>query len=160
MLLRTLSDVLGRDAAVAAKRPTRAAASPAMGLHILLAEDNPVNRKVALMMLERLGCRADAVVNGVEAVHAVLSGSYDLVLMDVQMPELDGLSATAQIRERESARGRRTVIVAMTAHAMNEDRERCLAAGMDGYISKPVRARALEDLLNRWRGSEDAGAAA
>jgi GAF domain-containing protein/CheY-like chemotaxis protein len=109
---------------------------------ILLAEDNPVNRKIALRLLDRMGYAADVAGNGLEAIAALESSRYDVVLMDVQMPELDGLEATRQIRQRwPDGRGPR--IVAMTANAMEGDREACIAAGMDDYISKPIRPEAL-----------------
>jgi signal transduction histidine kinase/ActR/RegA family two-component response regulator len=111
-------------------------------LTILLAEDNAVNQKLALKLLARMGYRADLAVNGAQAVEAVERRRYDLVLMDVQMPELDGLEATRRIVERFPAEGRPR-IVAMTANAMDGDRERCLAAGMDAYISKPIRVEEL-----------------
>ncbi len=113
-------------------------------LRILLVEDNAVNQKVALRLLGRLGCQATVANNGREAIAAVQAQSFDLVLMDVQMPEMDGLTATQNIRQWEKEQGKPPVpIVAMTANAMAEDRERCLAAGMNEHIGKPVR---LEDL--------------
>jgi CheY-like chemotaxis protein len=118
--------------------------------HILVAEDNITNQKVARLMLEKLGCKVDTVADGQEAIDAVRRARYDLVLMDCQMPELDGYSATAAIRREEGASGIRTPIVALTANAMEGEEERCLAAGMDGYISKPVRADALAAVVARW----------
>jgi CheY-like chemotaxis protein len=122
---------------------TTAAASvdEADGLRILLAEDNAVNQKLALRLLERMGHRADVVEDGQAALDALETGDYDLVLMDVQMPELDGLEATRRIRTRWPDRPIR--IVGLTANAMAGDREECLAAGMDDYVSKPVRPEAL-----------------
>jgi CheY-like chemotaxis protein len=119
------------------------------GLNVLLAEDNGVNRMVALRMLKRLGCRVDDAIDGSEAVAAVTCGSYDIVLMDVQMPVMDGLEATAEIRRLER-NGYRIPIIAMTADAMEGDRERCLEAGMDDYISKPVGRGPLAEALARW----------
>jgi len=116
---------------------------------ILVAEDNPINAKVALRILERLGFAADAVANGREAVEAARSGAYDAVLMDWQMPVMDGLQAAAEIRRAEPP-GRRLPIIAMTASAMEGDRSACLAAGMDDHIGKPVRPDTLKAVLRRW----------
>jgi CheY-like chemotaxis protein len=114
---------------------------------ILLAEDNPVNQRVGQHLLSQLGYRSDVVGNGVEAIAALHNRAYDLVLMDVQMPVMDGLEATRRIREQWRDRGPR--IIAMTANAMRDDRDKCLAAGMDDYIAKPVHFLTLQAVLER-----------
>ncbi len=119
------------------------------GMNVLLAEDNEVNQAVAEHQLERLGFHIDSVTNGKDAVVKATAFPYDLILMDVQMPELDGLTATGQIR-RSLAHPRQPIILAMTAHAMQGDRERCIDAGMDDYISKPVRPHELYEKLMMW----------
>lgn len=121
----------------------------------LLAEDNPVNQMVACRQLEGMGYRVDAVQNGLEVLDALEQQSYDLILMDCQMPKLDGYETTRRIRSREDRRegqGRAVPIVALTAHAMKGDRERCLEVGMNDYISKPFRKEQLKVMLNRWLG--------
>jgi CheY-like chemotaxis protein len=117
-------------------------------LRILLAEDNTTNQKLALRLLRQMGYRADVAGNGLEAIEALARQPYDVVLMDVQMPEMDGLEATRQICQRWTP-GERPHIIAMTANAMQGDREMCLAAGMDDYIAKPIRVHELVEALNR-----------
>ncbi len=125
---------------------------------VLLAEDNPVNRDVALGMLGVLGCRADVAADGGEVLDAIQRGPYDLILMDCQMPRMDGFAATEAIRGLErAAGGRRTPIVALTASAMEEDRERCFSAGMDDFLPKPLRMDALRAALGRWIAVAPAG---
>ena len=116
-------------------------------LRILLAEDNAVNQKLAMRLLQQMGYRADLAANGIEAVESVQRQAYDVVLMDVQMPELDGLDATRQICSL-MPNGGRPRIVAMTANAMQGDREMCMAAGMDDYLTKPIRVDRLVEALN------------
>ncbi|MEW6211007.1 MAG: PAS domain S-box protein, partial [Acidobacteriota bacterium] len=122
---------------------------PSRHLRILLAEDNPVNQMVAASMLKERGHSVTAVGNGKETIERLKQESFDLVLMDVQMPEMDGLQTTSVIRQMEKSTDARVPIIAMTAHAMEGDRERCLAAGMDGYISKPIK---IEELISEVEG--------
>jgi CheY-like chemotaxis protein len=129
------------DAGMAARHPLR----------ILLAEDNVVNQKLALRLLQQMGYRADVASNGIEAIECIERQTYDVVLMDVQMPEMDGLEASRRITQRWLA-GERPRIVAMTANAMAGDREECLAAGMDDYVTKPIRVDALVEALIRVEG--------
>jgi PAS domain S-box-containing protein len=117
---------------------------------VLVAEDSPVNQIVAVRALERCGCRAQVAADGREALQALATRRYDAVLMDCQMPEMDGYEATSQLRSREQGGAHHTPVIAMTAHAMKGDLEKCLAAGMDDYISKPMRYQALVDTLRRW----------
>jgi PAS domain S-box-containing protein len=117
---------------------------------ILVVEDNAVNQMVAVRLLEKLGYSADIAANGIEALSAVQRIAYDLLLMDCQMPEMDGLEATMRLRQKEAGGGKRMPIIAMTANAMMGDRENCLAAGMDDYIAKPVRIEELKTKLEHW----------
>jgi CheY-like chemotaxis protein len=123
---------------------------PARTLHILIAEDNMINQKLAKRLLEKRGHRVVLAGNGREALAAIKADSFDLVLMDVQMPELDGLQATQELRKFEQHTGTHCPVVAMTALAMTGDKERCLAAGMDGYLSKPIRPQELDAVLDAY----------
>jgi PAS domain S-box-containing protein len=150
-LYDALVRVLAAGAAPAAARDgdEDGARRGAGGIRLLVAEDNAVNRQLALALLRKLGYQADVVENGREALDAVERESYDVVLMDVQMPELDGLAATREIRRRLGPEG--PAIIAMTANAMEGDRDECLAAGMDDYLSKPIRPEELSRALARCR---------
>jgi CheY-like chemotaxis protein len=127
------------------------------GRSVLLVEDNAVNRTLAKRLLEKRGFSVSVAVDGKQAIAAVENGEFDVILMDIQMPEMDGFEATAEIRKRQSHNGRRTPIIALTAHALKEDRDRCLSAGMDAYVTKPIRPaelfRAMREVLE---GERDA----
>ncbi|MGA9183062.1 MAG: response regulator, partial [Candidatus Acidiferrales bacterium] len=127
------------------------ARDPAEVLRILVAEDNVVNQRLATRLLEKRGHRVVLAANGREALEALERACYDLVLMDVQMPEMDGMEATAVIREKEKLTGKHLPVVALTAHAMKSDQEQCLAAGMDGYLTKPIRQQELDELLDKYK---------
>jgi CheY-like chemotaxis protein len=116
---------------------------------VLLAEDNEINQRITLRLLQKLGLEADAVLNGRLAVEALQKKKYGLVLMDCQMPEMDGFEATAILRNQEGKQ-RHTPVCALTANAMEGDRERCLAAGMDDYLTKPVSLEKLQEMVDRW----------
>ena len=134
--------------------PAAQLASPARRIHILLAEDNPVNQKLAGALLTKLGCTFVLASNGLEAVQAVTKGHYDLVLMDCMMPELDGYEATRRIRQRELEWGLpRLPILALTANATSEDVAKCQASGMDDFLSKPYTTKALREKIDLWSGS-------
>jgi len=142
------SELLDAILSVAGKKITRERDKPEgreevklPPLRVLLAEDNPVNQALAVKLLQKRGHEVTVAGNGREVVEKWLDGHYDLILMDIQMPEMDGLEATRKIRAEE--KDSHTPIIAMTAHAMKGDREKCLAAGMDGYVAKPVRAKEL-----------------
>ncbi len=126
------------------------------GARVLLVEDNPINQLVGVKLLQKLGCRVDTAVNGHLGVAAAMAVRYDLILMDCLMPELDGYGATGEIRRRE-ATSRHTPIVAMTANAMAGDREKCLAAGMDDYVTKPIDLAGLRLVLEQWAGQRAPG---
>jgi two-component system, sensor histidine kinase and response regulator len=126
------------------------ALEPRDSLRILLAEDNLVNQRLAARLLEKRGHHVVVAGNGHEALAAFEKESFDLVLMDLQMPEMDGLAATAELRKNEKTTGQRVPIVALTAHAMKGDREKCLDAGMDGYLTKPIRPQELDQVLDQY----------
>ena len=140
------------SAAVSSASPGDAAEERCMDTRVLLVEDNRVNQQVALGMLARIGCAVETAANGREALERLAAASFDVVLMDCHMPEMDGFEATAAIRAREAVGGRRTPIVALTANAIEGDRERCLAAGMDDYLAKPIRLADLRRVVERWGG--------
>ena len=117
-------------------------------LNVLLAEDDPANQRVTLIMLKRLGYNADAVNNGLQVLKAFENRMYDLILMDIVMPKMDGFEATKEIRKRYPT-SRQPIIIALTAYILPEGRERCIEAGMDDYIAKPVRIRELADALGK-----------
>jgi two-component system sensor histidine kinase/response regulator len=120
---------------------------PAASLRLLLAEDNAVNQRLAVRLLEKRGHHVVVAGNGAEALAAMETQEFDLVFMDVQMPEMDGLEATAVIRGKEKITGKHQPIIALTAHAMKGDREKCISGGMDGYLTKPIRPQELDDFL-------------
>ena len=135
--------------------PGRSSSEELPRLHVLVAEDNLINQTLAIHLLEKRNCRVDVAGNGREALEKLGAGAFDLVIMDVQMPEMDGFEATAAIREGEKSTGRHIPIIAVTASAIKGDQERCLAAGMDSYVSKPIRPedlyRAIDTITRRIR---------
>jgi PAS domain S-box-containing protein len=153
-LFNAIIEILGapapREAAKADPRPVISAPGLPPNLRILVAEDNSINARLVLRLLERVGLKADVAENGARALAALESSGYDLVLMDVQMPEMDGLQATRAVREKEKGTGRHIPIVALTAHAIKGDRERFIAAGMDDYLSKPLHADQLYRMIAKY----------
>jgi CheY-like chemotaxis protein len=152
-LLAAIGTALGHGAE-AAEQPSALVTPPSPGeslrpLRILLAEDNPVNQVVAVRLLQKLGHNVTLVPNGREALTKLAAENFDLALMDVQMPEMDGFEATRALRAKEAATGQHIPIIAMTAHAMKGDRERCLKAGMDGYVAKPIRLAELSQVIEQ-----------
>jgi CheY-like chemotaxis protein len=166
LLLKTVAEALAELPRLEAKGPAQASAGKRAGqLRILVAEDNALNRELALALLRKLGCEAKTALNGAEAVKAAAGEEFDLILMDCHMPEVDGYEATRQIRSREAGR-RHTTIFALTASAMDGERERCLAAGMDGFLTKPIHIGEFRAVVNACcerlpeRGPAPGGAAA
>jgi CheY-like chemotaxis protein len=156
-LHETLVRIISGAKPAARKSSTASKLDPTLAqrlpLHILLCDDNAINQKVALRLLQQMGYKADVAANGIEALAALDRQPYELVFMDVQMPEMDGLEATRQIRERQNNRGahpnyKANIVIA--ANAMQGDRERCIAAGMDDYLAKPVRPEEIRSLVERW----------
>ena len=154
-LLSSIRMVLGKCRGESPEAVPAEGAKTERRLHVLLAEDNLVNQKLATALLEKIGHRVTLAAHGAEALRKWSADRFDLIFMDVQMPEMDGLEATTRIREGERLRGTHTPIVAMTAHAMTGDRERCLAAGMDDYISKPIQRKTLTTMLSRYFAEEN-----
>jgi CheY-like chemotaxis protein len=158
-LYEMLTEIFGTSAPQVVVQPVMSTIVDDMGtrfpLRILLAEDNMLNQKVALRMLKRLGYDADVANNGVQAVNAVEVQPYDVVLMDVQMPEMDGLEATRQIRAIDNTLNHQPHIIAMTAAAMELDREKCLEAGMNDFVSKPATLEDLQRAILRFLGEPE-----
>ena len=154
-LYGAILSALGTAPRANAPRPKPAVVTQATGrkLHVLLAEDNPVNQKLAIHLLEGAGHEVRLAHNGVQAVELYRRETFDLVCMDLQMPEMGGIDATAEIRQIERERKTRTPIIALTAHAMQGDRQRCLDADMDGYVSKPIGRQQLEEEISRVLGA-------
>ncbi len=146
-LLQTLTQTVGRGVSPNGEVSPTAPRVAKRSLNILLAEDSPVNQRLAVRWLEKFGHRVTIVNNGLEALRILETATFDLILMDVQMPEMGGIEATAHIRAKERGTGEHLPIIAMTAHAMKGDRDHCLASGMDGYVAKPIHAQQLFDAI-------------
>jgi CheY-like chemotaxis protein len=149
-LLKTILKALGQAQQVPAASDRSALSEVKRPLRVLLAEDNPINQKVGVMLLERQGHTVVTASTGAEAVESSARENFDLILMDIQMPVMNGYDATRAIRARERNTGRRLPVIALTAHAMQGDRQTCLDAGMDDYLSKPIQTRELCEALARW----------
>jgi len=147
----TIMNAAESGAACAPSRPGPEPSAARQPERLLLAEDNAVNQKVALHMLTRLGYRTDIAANGIEALSSLERQSYDVIFMDMQMPEMDGLEATRRIVHSRPDRRQRPWIIALTANAMQGDRERCLASGMDDYITKPLKISDIASAMDRAR---------
>jgi CheY-like chemotaxis protein len=144
--------IYGETPEYARDRPAASAIGGLAG-HVLLVEDNPVNQKVAQSMLRRIGLTLDIADTGQAALDRCAQGAYDAILMDVQMPVMDGLTATRELRRREAEHNAtRVPIIAMTANAMSSDRDACLGAGMDDYLAKPFNGEQMREVLARWIG--------
>jgi len=159
-LLQGICDILNLSTQVKAPLVTRHTLREARNrARVLLAEDNAVNQTLAVRLLEKRGYIVSVAANGLEALAALDKQDFDVMLMDVQMPEMDGFGATLAIREKEKSTGGHIPIIAMTAHALKGDEERCLSVGMDAYISKPIRTNELFATIERVLGnSSQAGA--
>jgi len=154
-LFEAITAIMNKDVPVSVPAGVEVIASTLLkedvaSYQILLVEDNRTNQKLATMLLGKMGYQVQLAMNGREAVEAVDKGSYALVLMDCQMPEMDGFEATIAIREKEKNSGKHIPIIAMTANAMQGDKEKCLVAGMDDYISKPINSKQLQQILENW----------
>ncbi|MGN6543461.1 MAG: PAS domain S-box protein [Aureliella sp.] len=153
--LRSIIEVLARKSGQPHAEPAHPVRRADLsGLRVLVADDHEINRMVVQQMLEKLGCGVEAVTNGREALEALERSAFDAVLLDLQMPVMNGLDAAAEIRRREAGHGRHVPILALTARAMEDDRQRCLAAGMDGYMPKPITQQALYAALSPWAPRE------
>ena len=151
--ISSLSSNQASDRSVEANpHPVNTSSPESLQISILLAEDNLVNQKVALRVLKHLGYQADVVSNGLEVIQAIANKSYDLILMDIQMPDMDGLEATEYIRKQELERqsGSPITIIAITANATHDDQYICRKAGMNDYISKPIQIEKLKDILQKY----------